>query len=119
MRKDVTMDDKLELARRAAADKTNHRKKTWEARITRWFPPRYGQVWVHLVMDREPDRPMTARMSDEDAREMVVDLSINDSPSRPGLFSGDLDRRARIQKLRLLVHLGVSEDVAREVAGVE
>jgi len=111
-------EDKLELARRMAADKTNHRKRTWESRITRWFPPRFGVVWVHVRMDREPDRPMTARMSVEDAREMVVDLSINDSPSRPGLFSGELDRHARIQKLRLLVHLGVSEDLAREVAGV-
>lgn len=111
-------EDKLELARRMAADKTNHRKKTWESRITRWFPPRFGEVWVHVRMDREPDRPMTARMSAEDAREMVVDLCINDSPTRPGLFSGELDRRARIQKLRLLVHLGVPEEVARETAGV-
>lgn len=113
------MDDKLELARRAAADKTNHRKNTWEARITRWFPPQFGQVWVHLRLDREPDRPMTARFSSEDAREMVVDLCLNDSPSRPGLFSGHLDRHAQIQKLRLLVHLGVPEEVARQIAGVE
>jgi hypothetical protein len=114
-------EDKLELARRMAADTTNYRKRTWESRITRWFPPRFGVVWVHVRMDREPDRPMTARMSVDQAQDMILGLvtgRVGGEAQRPGIFAGELDAISRMRLFGTLKGLGVPEDVAREVARV-
>lgn len=116
-------EDKLELARRAAADKTNYRKRAWESRITRWFPAAHGRVWLHLELQREPDRPATAFMSVDEAQAMILDLvtgryGVEGLPNAPGLFEGGLDAVGRVRLCQILKALGVPEEVARETAGV-
>jgi len=116
-------EDKLELARRMAADKTNYRKATWESRITRWFPAAHGRVFLHLELQREPDRPMTAHMTVDQAQAMILDLvtgryGAEGLPDAPGLFEGGLDALGRVRLCQILKGLGVPEDVARQTAGV-
>jgi hypothetical protein len=112
------MGNELAQPRLDMVAKKNNRKATWEAIVTRWFPARRGTVYFHIDLANEPDRPATAVMTEEQAREMVVDLVLRDGIAQPGLFHADIDRHGRIQWLRALVHMGVPEATAREITGI-
>lgn len=115
------MEGKLTLGHLTGPEEKNHRKATWESRVTRWFPAAHGLVWLHLDLKREPDRPATASMTVDQAQAMITDLvhgrsGVDGLPDRPGVFDGDLDAISRVRLIGVLKALGVAEDTAMEIA---
>jgi hypothetical protein len=98
----------------------NYKKKTWNGRVTRTV---YGSkdmpgIWIHCNLENDPERPVSVYADLETVHDLILDAVLNDGPSRLGVFSGDLTKRGRIWKLRVLTHMGVPEDVAREITGL-